>query len=297
MKNKLLASILTACMLLTMLPTAAFAAEVTEQNPVLPDGVEFKEENTVYYDGEYYDKLTDALKAAAGKEGAILYCKPGADVGKMTHGHVCASLTVYGNGAFVSGGENDFEVDTYKGTSCAAHNNCPGLQGDLNITINDLNCSGVWGQRTSEHTINIVMNNCKNADRVYLSGETGVNNITITGNTYIGSSEDANESVTGGCAIYSTADGEIEIDGCQFDYVKAPINLNHKDNGKQSVTVSNTTFNNCALLNDLISNNEKSYISPIRVLTTNKDGSSALTVDHSTFNYTASEAKANGDIL
>ena len=31
MKNKLLASILTACMLLTMLPTAAFAAEVTEQ--------------------------------------------------------------------------------------------------------------------------------------------------------------------------------------------------------------------------------------------------------------------------
>ena len=42
MKNKLLASILTACMLLTMLPTAAFAAEVTEQNPVLPDGVEFK---------------------------------------------------------------------------------------------------------------------------------------------------------------------------------------------------------------------------------------------------------------
>ena len=134
-----------------MLPTAAFAAEVTEQNPVLPDGVEFKEENTVYYDGEYYDKLTDALKAAAGKEGAILYCKPGADVGKMTHGHVCASLTVYGNGAFVSGGENDFEVDTYKGTSCAAHNNCPGLQGDLNITINDLNCSGVWGQRTSEH--------------------------------------------------------------------------------------------------------------------------------------------------
>ncbi len=82
MKNKLLASILTACMLLTMLPTAAFAAEVTEQNPVLPDGVEFKEENTVYYDGEYYDKLTDALKAAAGKEGAILYCKPGADVGK-----------------------------------------------------------------------------------------------------------------------------------------------------------------------------------------------------------------------
>ena len=45
-----------------------------------------------------------------------MYCKPGADVGKMTHGHVCASLTVYGNGAFVSGGENDFEVDTYKGT-------------------------------------------------------------------------------------------------------------------------------------------------------------------------------------
>ena len=32
MKNKLLASILTACMLLTMLPTAAFAAETEAES-------------------------------------------------------------------------------------------------------------------------------------------------------------------------------------------------------------------------------------------------------------------------
>ena len=304
MKKRLLSALLAASMMLTMAPSA-FATNDESQSSnaqtevVLPDGItaeNFEDGNTVYDGTNFHATMMDALKAVAGKENAVLYCQPGADVGTMTHGHVCASLTVYGNGAFVSGGENDFEVDTYSGTGCDAHKGCLGLQQELTITINALNNSGVWGQRTSNHTINIVMNNCKNADRVYLAGTTGINNITITGNTYTGLTGE-NKDVHGGCAIYSNAAGEIKIDGCEFNGVKAPINLNHQSAGKQSVTVSNTTFTNCALLNSLITDNEKSYISPIRVLTTNERGSSALQVDNCTFEYTSSEVKANGDIL
>ncbi len=304
MKKRLLSALLAASMMLTMVPSA-FATNDESQSSnaqtevVLPDGItaeNFEDGNTVYDGTNFHATMMDALKAVAGKENAVLYCQPGADVGSMTHGHVCASLTVYGNGAFVSGGENDFEVDTFKGDGCANHKGCPGLQKDLTITINNLNCSGVWGQRTSDHTINIVMNNCENADRVYLSGTTGVTNVTINGNTYTGLTGE-NKDVHGGCAIYSNAAGAIKIDGCEFNGVKAPINLNHKSAGEQSVTVNNTTFTNCALLNNLITDDEKSYISPIRVLTTNKDGSSALQVDGCTFEYTSSEAKANGDIL
>ena len=73
--------------------------------------------NTVYYNGSYYPTLTAALASVytsspAGT--AKIYCKPGADVGTMTHGHVADDLVIYGNGAYVSGGERDLEIDTYK---------------------------------------------------------------------------------------------------------------------------------------------------------------------------------------
>ena len=77
-------------------------------------------ENTVYYDGKFYKILTDALKAVymsntndSDKE-YVLYCKKNANVGYMRHGHVADNLTIYGNGAFVSSGERDLEIDTYK---------------------------------------------------------------------------------------------------------------------------------------------------------------------------------------
>ena len=103
MKNKLLASILTACMLLTMLPTAAFAAEAeaepgteqtataTEQSdPVTEDAGNQTEgegdgtdagdaasgqtaENSVAeVGGEYYATLAEAIEAAQGGETVTL---------------------------------------------------------------------------------------------------------------------------------------------------------------------------------------------------------------------------------
>ncbi len=308
-KKKLISILLTVSMMLTMFPFAAFAQDANDTGNVaesaeivLPEGRtadSFKDGNTVYYDGQYYKTLVEALKAAAGVEGAKLYCKPGAKVGPMTHGHVCASMTVYGNDAWVDGGENEFEVDTYYQSNSAGnggHEECPGLKGDLTLTINNLNNSGVWGQRKSAHTINVVMNNCKNAERVYLTGTTGVNNITINGNTYTGNLEDTNKNVKDGCAIYSNAPGTIKIENCQFDGVPVPINFNNKSTGAQTIKVSNTTFNNCAT-KDITTADQPTYASNIRVLSTAEGGSSVLNVDNCTFTYDEGKEKANGDIL
>ena len=317
-KKKLISILLTVSMMLTMFPFAAFAQDANDTGNVaesaeivLPEGRtadSFKDGNTVYYDGQYYKTLVEALKAAAGVEGAKLYCKPGAKVGPMTHGHVCASMTVYGNDAWVEGGENEFEVDTYKGNSCPDHKACLGIQKELTLTINNLNNSGVWGQRTSNHTINVVMNNCKNAERVYISNDTGatcVTNITINGNTYNDDNkENPNHNIKSNCAIYSNAQGTIQIDNCQFEDVPEPINLNHKSAGVQNITVSNTKFHNCAtsdIMNkDIIEDkykNEHTYASNIRVLSTAEGGSSVVNVKNCTFTYDEGKEKANGDIL
>ena len=64
----------------------------------------------------YVAKLTDALTAAykANAGDITIVCRPGADVGEMTHGHVADNLTIYGNNAYLSDGECDLEVDEYK---------------------------------------------------------------------------------------------------------------------------------------------------------------------------------------
>lgn len=302
-KKKIVSLLLTISMLLTLFPFAAFAEEAGEATDsveiVLPEDVTADDfgENTVYYEGNYYKTLVEALKAAAGVEGAVLYCKPAANVGDMTHGHVCASMTVYGNGATVANGENDFEVDTYKGDGAAMHKGCPGLTKDLTLTIYALNNSGVWGQRTTNHTINIVMENCKNADRVYISEGKGTNHITLKGNTYFGKTTEglASNLAVGNCVIYSNAAGKIVIEDCEFSNVPEPINLNKKGSGDQDITVKNTTFNNCAT-KDIVNDNDKTYASGIRVIRTS-GGSSHLTVDGCTFNYDGGKEKVNGDIL
>lgn len=71
----------------------------------------------VYYKvGEtsgYAAKLTDALTAAykANAGDITIVCRPGSNLGAMTHGHVADNITIYGNSAYVSGGECDLEVE------------------------------------------------------------------------------------------------------------------------------------------------------------------------------------------
>lgn len=213
-KVKRIVGVLAAALLaVAVCPAGTLAAEA-----VLPDGVSaWGDEKPVYYDGTYYDTLAAALTAvymSTPTETAKVYCKPGADVGSMTHAHVADDLTIYGNGAKVTGGEHDLEVDTYKyNRQTGKQDKTAGvfLDKEITITVKDLNGIAIWGQRNTDNTVNVTFENCQNMNRVYISGKTGRNNITLKDCSFI--AENGSHSNT---SIYSNAEGTITVSGCTF---------------------------------------------------------------------------------
>ena len=275
----------------------AFAA-LSEDNHTLTliDGSKWTGGNVYWQagDGEnngYEATLADALKNAyMANEGDItIICKPGSDVGTMTHGHVADNITLYGNNAYLSGGECDLEVDTYKFDRTTGTQLSSGafLSKDITITAYELDNLGVWGQRNTAHTVTVNLIDCdgreisdqsNNPQRVYISGTSGANNITLTNCDFI----------TAATAVYSNADGIITIDGCSFTGGQAPVNFNHKDSGAQTVTVKNSTFTTCG-----DDNTWKTFAAPLRFVNSGS-GSQTVTVDNTTITDTVG---SNGDIL
>ena len=144
---------------------AAFAAlNSTNHTLTLLDESKWDVNTPVYWkagDGEYsaaatlVDALTEAYKANAGD--ITIICRPGADVGEMTHGHVADNLTIYGNDAYISAGECDLEVDTFKFDRNTGKQATDGvtLDKDITITAYELDNLGVWGERHTNHTVNV----------------------------------------------------------------------------------------------------------------------------------------------
>ena len=234
--------------------------------------------------------LTEALTAAYKADaGAItIVCRPGADVGTMTHGHVADDLTIYGNDAFISGGECDLEVDQYKYSRATGAQAADGayLDKDITITAYELDNLGVWGERHTDHTVTVNLTDCDgkalegktNVQRVYISGTTGVNNITLTGCDFL----------TKATAVYSNADGAIKAVNCSFTDGQVPFNINHKANGTQTVAVENCTFTNCGDVGDW-----KQFAAPLRLVNSGA-GTQSAEVTGCAF---AGTVGANGDIL
>ena len=257
--------------------------------------------DTVYWtigteDGQsgYAATLTAALTAAYkansdGSKAITIICKPNADVGTMTHGHVADDLTIYGNGAYISGGECDLEVDTFKFSRSTGAQATDGesLTKNITITAYDLDNLGVWGQRNTNHTVTINLINCngkaigstENVQRVYISGTSGKNNITLTNCDFL----------TAKTAVYSNADGEINVENCSFTGSAAPVNINHKTSGTVTVNVSNCKFDSCGDTGEW-----KGFAAPIRLVQSEAAGSMTAAVDNATFTNTAG---GNGDIL
>ena len=318
MKHKLLSILLSLVMVLSLLPTAALAdstggtdAELisvinafletaTETNHTLSllENVEWPDETPVYWKAGSKSGFTETLQAALtaayvdntnGAGGITIVCKPGADVGEMTHGHVADNLTIYGNKAYISGGECDLEVDTfqYDRSSGDQSNNGSYLDKNISITAYALDNLGVWGQRHTGHTIDIKLIDCdgkgSNAQRIYIDG-TGdgkaVNNITLTNCNFI----------TAACSVKSDADGKITITNCTFNKVAEPINLKHDGTNKANYEVTNCTFNNCGS-----TGKDKDYAAPIRIVNGSKSASAVeVQVIGCTFEETVG---TNGDIL
>lgn len=236
----------------------------------------------------YAATLTEALTAAyKANAGAItIVCRPGADVGTMTHGHVADDLTIYGNDAFISGGECDLEVDQYKYSRATGAQAADGayLEKDITITAYELDNLGVWGDRHTAHMVTVNLTDCDgkapegNVQRVYISGTTGVNDITLTDCDFL----------TKATAVYSNADGAITAVNCSFTGGQVPFNINHKANGTQTVAVENCTFTNCGDAGDW-----KQFAAPLRLVNSGAGTQSAV-VTGCAF---ADTVGTNGDIL
>lgn len=236
----------------------------------------------------YVATLADALTAAymANAGGITIVCRPGTDVGKLTHGHVADDITIYGNNAYISSGECELEVDTFmysRETGKQVKTGGAYLDKDITVTAYELDNLGVWGERHTNHKVTVNLTDCDSVNgitvqRVYISGTTGVNDITLTGCDF----------GTKATSVYSNADGEVVIDNCSFTGAQVPVNFNHKADGTQSVTVQNSKFTNCGDNGDW-----KQFAAPVRFVNSGS-GTMNTTVNTCTFTGTVG---GNGDIL
>ena len=236
----------------------------------------------------YAATLADALTAAymANAGGITIVCRPGADVGKLTHGHVADDITIYGNNAYISSGECELEVDTFMYSRDTGKQVTTGgayLEKDITVTAYELDNLGVWGERHTDHKVTVNLTDCDSVNgitvqRVYISGTTGVNDITLTGCDF----------GTKATSVYSNADGNVVIDNCSFTGAQVPVNFNHKANGTQAVTVQNSTFTNCGDNGDW-----KQFAAPVRFV---NSGSGTMTTTVATCTFTGTVG-SNGDIL
>lgn len=236
----------------------------------------------------YVATLAEALTAAyMANDGAItIVCRPGADVGELTHGHVADDITIYGNNAYISSGECELEVDTFmysRETGKQVKTGGAYLDKDITVTAYELDNLGVWGERHTNYKVTVNLTDCDTTNgitvqRVYISGTTGVNDITLTGCDF----------ATTATSVYSNADGNVVIDNCSFTGAQVPVNFNHKANGTQTVTVQNSTFTNCG-----DDGNWKQFAAPVRFVNSGS-GTMNTTVGTCTFTDTVG---GNGDIL
>ena len=221
--------------------------------------------NTVTDGTNYYATLQKAVEAVVGQADAILYCKPGADVGSLQHAPVTNTLTVHGNDAYVSGGdERDFDLGN---TDPSGGQD---ITSDMTLTVRYLDGCGAWGAKATEHTVNLVFENCYNMGKVFVTGTTGTLNITMNNCAFEGVISEA---------LYSNADGTIALTDVAFSNLNKAVNLNHKAAGTQTVTMTRCTFTNCG--NDVAADQI-----PVRVLSSVPGGKSELTVENCTFTGT-----------
>ena len=319
--KKLLAGLISAAMVMGTMILPAFADESKT-----PDWDANNEATVVAYGiGEeskdaYFSTLKEALDAVykSNPQSVVtLECKGDADVGAMTHAHVEDDLIIKGNNAIVSGGEHDLEFDTYMydRTSGKQISNGNYLTTDVTVKVDSLNGIAAWGQRNTDKTINLEFTNCKNMERVYISGKTGVNNITLNGCSF-NSAGGSNANTS----IYSNAKGNISITNCEFTGIAVGINLNNKSDGAQNISISDCSFTNCATDNAIKLSAENSsasikdetkkaeaikksiealnkYASPIRFVTSGSGAASNAEISNVGITYNEDHKVTNGDIL
>lgn len=216
-----------------------------------------------------------------GKE-AVFYCKPKTDLGAQTHTVVNFSFTIYGNGAYISGGEHDFSIDFYS----------PTLTSGITMNVYNLTNLKFWGQRSTSNTVNINIDGCTydgigaimfRTDN--LDGLKSIININIKNTSFRGGSDSL---------VHTIHSGTVHIDNCTFSDSPAPVNIAYKGvEGSILLNITKCSFTNCG---EGTTDTLKLYSAPVRVVNNVDDELASVSVEitESSFNNPQS---SNGDIL
>ena len=263
----------TVTCLVPELPTGVTTAQLTGKGGVYVDG----DGNVVTFEP------TGAAVNAAMQQASEIYFAPNIPISVTSHQMVVpeSGIVIHGNGATISGGEQDFNINqNYTEEST------------VNLTINNLNGVKVWGAAGNKATINITLNNCS------LKG-TG---LADGGHSLVMNRGNENEAVTNivldGChmenaqvGLHTIYAGTTTVKNCTFKDVVVPINI-AKRSGTQTATVEviNCTFDKCGIANTETTNSAYDYCAPVRVVDNGGISESiTLTVDNCKFNDTQSE--------
>ena len=270
---------------------------------------------TVDNNNVYAKSLDWALKAVhmTGPHNDVveIECRDAADVGEMTHGHVADSIHIKGNGAYLSGGERDLEVDTYKynRTKCEhatlpwyfldnSENNTSELNDntELNISVDNLSGIGAWSNtRYTDAKVSLGFTDCKNMSSVYMNGTKGENNISLKSCTFDNTATEDYKKLKKVAGVFAENAGTLVVEDCSFNDVAIGLNINNKSNGTRTISVKDTTFTDCATSSN--ASGFEDFSAPLRFVTTNT-GASDITIDGVTVDYsTGTSSVGNGDIL
>ena len=257
--------------------------------PALPKGVtaeDLQGKGGVALDAEgnpfYFDATGDAINQAM-KQCSEIYFTPNSTITVRSHIMQIpqSGITVHGNGATISGQEQDFSIqNTY-------------IEGStVNVNINNLNGVKVWGSPTGKTTFNINLTNCTMKGNGLADGAHSLvmtrgndNGATVNINLqgcYMENGKDGIHSIYGGTMVFNN---------CTFKDVVVPINIAKKSNQQTAhISVTNCTFNTCGISPTETSNSAYNYAAPVRVVDNGGPANSiTLLVDNCTFTDTQSE--------
>lgn len=264
--------------------------QVVCTTPALPAGVteaqlEGKGGVAINAQGEpVFFEATGAAVNAAMKQSSEIYFAPNVTITTESHkmGVPQSGITIHGNGATISGGEQDFSIQ--EGTGY----NTPYQEGStINININNLNGVKVWGGPTTNATFNINLNNCtmKGLNNMVMvrSQDNATCKVNLNAeNCYLEGMQVAFHTTLAGTEVYKN---------CTFKNVGVPINIAKKLNGAlMSISVIGCTFDNCGIAHDDTANSAYNYAAPIRVVDNGgPENAINLLVDGCTFTGTLSQ--------
>ena len=261
--------------------------------PELPAGVtaaDLQGKGGVYVKADGTTEIFEATGAAvntAMQNASEIFLAPNVTIPVRSHQLEVpeAGIIVHGNGATISGGEQDFSIQkAYTAGST------------VNLTIENLNGVKVWGASSTANTINITMKNCslkgngpKDGSLSLVMNRGGntnaVTNITLDGchmeNAQVG--------------LHTIYAGETVVKNCTFKDVVVPINIAKKSSTQNAIVeVANCIFDNCGIANTATDNSAYDYAAPIRIV---DNGGHANSIDLTVSKCTFMNTQSDWDIL